>query len=228
MKKFITQKNHNDFFAKCSRFVCFAALSIALIFAAQKTAAAKNSTAKADFLTLYKNDLETVESYLNNIKNLSAKFTQKSANGTVEGKFYLSRPGKMRVEYINEPKILIVVNGAVLSYKDLELDEVSNLSTNTTPASFLTRQNISFSAKDVEITNVVKNNDSIIISLIKKNRTEAGEFTLTFKTQPALGFAKMQVTNDLDETTSITLHDVSFPENISDNLFVIRNKNLPF
>jgi len=121
-----------------------------------------------------------------------------------------------------------VVNGSVLSYKDIELDEISNISTNTTPASFLTRANISFSAKDVEITNVTKANDLIAVSLIKKNRTEAGEFTLTFKTNPKLEFLKMQVTNDLGESTSITLHDIIFSESLNDNLFIIRNKNLPF
>lgn len=184
--------------------------------------------AKTDFLSTYKTDLEAIESYLNSLSNFSAKFIQKSSGGIAEGKFYLSRPGKMRVEYLNEPKILIVVNGSVLSYKDIELDEVSNIGTNTTPASFLTRPNISFAAKDVEITNVVKTDESITISLIKKNRTEAGEFSLTFKTSPNLGFAKMQVTNDLGEVTSITLRDVTFPEGLSDNLFVIRNKNLPF
>lgn len=187
----------------------------------------EKSLAKTDFLTAYKSDLQAVESYLNSIKNFSAKFVQKSSAGIAAGNFYLSRPGKMRVEYMNQPRILIVVNGSVLSYKDIELDEVSNISTNTTPASFLTRPNISFWAKDVEITNVVKNNESITISLVKKNRTEAGEFTLTFKTSPALGFSKMQVTNDLGEVTAITLHEASFPENLDDDLFIIRNKNLP-
>lgn len=222
MKKFIIQNlkfvtkqiNYAFCFGFCVAFSCFLLQ--------------QESLAKTDFLTTYKNDLDQVESYLNSITNFAAKFTQKSANGSVEGKFYLSRPGKMRVEYINEPKILIVVNGAVLSYKDIELDEISNLSTNTTPASFLTRPNISFAAKDVEITNVVKNNGLITISLIKKNRTEAGQFTLIFKTQPALGFAKMEVTNDLGDITTITLHDINFPQDLNDNLFIIRNKNLPF
>lgn len=181
-----------------------------------------------DFVAPHKSELAAIESYLNNLQNLKAKFVQTSANGDVAGKFYLSRPGKMRVEYLNEPKILIVVNGSVLSYQDLELDEISNISTNTTPASFLTRPNISFAAKDVEITNIVKKNDSITVSLIKKNRTEAGEFSLTFKMQPNLEFEKMQVTNDLGESTTITLHEVNFPQDLDDNLFVIRNKNLPF
>lgn len=246
MKKFITQKRINlnmplRFFYKLIFF--FAAITLSITFClsiTQKSFAQNNSvenstivqpsihrntkTAKVDFLVKYKTDLEAIESYLNNIQNLSARFTQKSYEGNAEGKFFLARPGKMRVEYIGEPKILIVVNGSVLSYKDIELDEVSNLSTNTTPASFLTRPNISFSAKDVEITNVVKGPESITVSLMKKNRTEAGEFSLTFKTSPALGFAKMQVKNDLGETTSITLQNVAFPENLDDDLFVIRKE----
>lgn len=174
MKKFITQNLRNlknsqknnvriflNFFATAKLFGAIFLISFCF-FAPQQ------ASAKTDFLATYKTDLEAVEAYLNSITNFSAKFVQKSSNGIVEGKFYLSRPGKMRVEYVNEPKILIVVNGSVLSYKDIELDEVSNLSTNTTPASFLTRPNISFAAKDVEITNVVKNNESITISLIKK------------------------------------------------------------
>jgi len=183
--------------------------------------------AAENFLEKYRSELSEVENYLNNISTLSAKFTQESDGHFVEGKFYLSRSkessGKMRVEYLADPKILIVVNGAVLSYYDVELDEVSHLSTNTTPASFLTRPNISFAAKDVEITNVKKTSDQIKISVMKKNRKEAGEFSLIFKTNP-LRFAKMEVKNDLDQVISVSLSDIDFNRPISDKLFVIKKK----
>jgi outer membrane lipoprotein-sorting protein len=174
-----------------------------------------------------KADLEKIENYLNSIKNLSANFIQESKNQkSLEGKFFLSRPGKMRIEYIEQPKILIIVNGSVLSYFDIELDEISHFSTNTTPASFLTRENISFSAMDVEITNFIKNKDQVKVSVMKKNRKEAGEFTLIFDTDP-LKFVKMEVKNDLDEKTVVNLIDVTFPEKISNDLFVIKNKKFP-
>lgn len=185
------------------------------------------AAAKNDLLTKNKTELEAIQDYLNGIKTLSAKFVQKSQNGSSEGKFYLSRPGKMRIEYIGSPKVLIIVNDAILTYQDLELEETSNLSTNTTPASFLTRPNISFWAKDVEVTAVKKTEDFITVSVVKKNRREAGEFSITFKTTPNLEFYKMEVKNDLDQKTSVTLRDVAFDEEVSDNLFVIRNKNLP-
>ncbi|MBU6140549.1 MAG: outer membrane lipoprotein carrier protein LolA [Proteobacteria bacterium] len=171
-------------------------------------------------------DLTEIESYLNNIKNLSAKFVQQSDGGLVEGKFYLARnsesAGKMRVEYLTEPKIVINVNGPVLSYYDVELDEISHLSTNTTPASFLTRPNISFSAKDIEVTKVEKDSNQISISLVKKNRKDAGEFTLVFNLNP-LRFVKMKVKNDLDQIISVTLSEIDFKSAIPNKMFVLKS-----
>ncbi len=182
---------------------------------------------KINFLEQYSKELSQIETYLNNIHNLSAKFIQESSGGKIiEGNFFLSRPGKMRIEYLAQPKILIVVNGAVLAYQDIELEETSHISTNKTPASFLTRQNISFSAKDVEITNVKKSTDQIKVSLMKKNRKEAGEFSLIFASNP-LRFIKMEVKNDLDQIVMVTLKDLNFLNPLSKNLFIIKNKNLP-
>lgn len=199
---------------------------VAFLFVAPSQLLAK-AQGKESLLNQYSAELAQVENYLNNIKNLSAKFVQETSDGaTAEGKLYLSRPGKMRVEYNGEQKVLIIVNGSVLSYTDIELDETSFLSTNTTPASFLTRANISFSAKDVDLTNVKKSANQIKISVMKKNRTEAGEFSVIFNLNP-LKFVRMEVKNDLDQITAITLKDSDFTTPIAANLFVIKNKNLP-
>ena len=203
-------------------FIAYMAFLLALAtFSSPSFASKENSFAE------YKQELERIENYLNNIKNLSAKFIQESEDGAIsEGKFLLSRPGKMRIEYSSGPKVLVIVNASVLSYNDTELEETSYLSTNTTPASLLTRNNISFSAKDVEVTNVVKSGDRIKVSLVKKNRKEAGEFTLIFGLNP-LAFLRMEVKNDLGEIIKVSLSDLSFPEKVSSDLFFVKNKNLP-
>jgi outer membrane lipoprotein-sorting protein len=223
MKKFTTQKNVNSKLKKIISYVSIAAYVAFYFITSSTTLAAENSFEK------YRAELTQIESYLNNIKNLSAKFIQESSNGNlVEGKFFLARDnesaGKMRVEYLAQPKILIVVNGSVLSYYDVELDEISHLSTNTTPASFLTRPNISFTAKDVEITDIKKTNDQIKISVMKKNRKEAGEFSLIFNINP-LQFTKMEVKNDLGQIIAVTLSNIDFNSTIPDKFFVIKNKN---
>jgi outer membrane lipoprotein-sorting protein len=216
MKKLTTQKTFSKTF---KALISYASIVTCVAFFSLEAVAAEK---KQDLAEIHKSDLQQVENYLNNIKNLSAKFVQESAEGNlVEGKFLLSRPGKMRIEYSTKPKVIVVVNGAVLSYFDIELDEISRLSTNTTPASFLTRENISFSAKDVEITNVKKTTGQIKISVMKKNRKEAGEFSLIFSTNP-LRFDKMEVKNDLDQTIRVTLSDIDFISPISDKMFVLK------
>lgn len=217
-------KRHIFSYAKCFA-TCVAFYFTATFFQISTANAAKLNN--VNFLEKYHDDLTQVENYLNNIKTLSAKFLQESSEGgSAQGKFFLARPGKMRIEYNSKPKTIIVVNESVLAYQDVELDETSYLSTNTTPASFLTRKNISFSAKDVEITNVKKSADQIKISVMKKNRKEAGEFSLIFSTNP-LNFLKMEVKNDLDQIVTVTLIDADFSSKIPNNFFVIKNENLP-
>jgi outer membrane lipoprotein-sorting protein len=202
-------------------------LIVNLVFLSGQLSFAKEIIPKDNHVELYKSDIVKVENYLNNIQDFSAKFMQLSADGELsQGLFYLSRPGKMRIEYLGQNNILIVVNGAVLAYKDLELDETSYLTTNSTPASFLTRKNISFFAKDIEITEVSEVGGQIKISLLKKNRQDAGEFSLIFNIEP-LQFLKMEVKNDLGEIVSVSLEDINFSPKIDSKLFVIKNQNLP-
>lgn len=171
--------------------------------------------------------LGKIEKYLNNIKYLTADFTQTSPEGDINfGKFYLSRPGKMRIEYDQEIPILIIVNGSVLSYIDVELEEISNFSTGSTPASFLTRKNISFNAKDIEFLDFKDDGKRYIVMIQKKNRKEAGIFHLIFDKNPVT-FVKMRVKNDMEEITDISLKNIDYKSKISSNKFFVKNSNLP-
>ena len=218
MRKYITQiikliKHTTKSYARFVSCVAFCFIGLAISF----------TEAHALKLTdQNKKHLTQIENYLNSITYLSANFIQESPDKSIiEGLFYLSRPGKMRVEYTTNPKILIIVNGSVLSYIDVELDETTHLSTNATPASFLTRKNISFNAKDVEITKIVDNENTITVSILKKNKREAGEFTLTFQKNP-FKFIKMEVKNELGEKTSIILTKTNFTKKLSNRLFITK------
>jgi outer membrane lipoprotein-sorting protein len=180
-----------------------------------------------DIWTAHHKDLLQIENYLNSIKTLEASFIQKSHEGQIiEGKFYLSRPGKMRLEYQEPSPIVVIVNGSVLTYHDLELEETSHLRTNSTPASFLTRKRISFKAKDVQITDFQKKNDYLKVSIVKKNKKEAGEFSLIFKTNP-LKFSQMEIKDDMDQTTIIAFTKNKFGKKLSNNLFAVKKSIIP-
>ena len=61
---------------------------------------ATNLNQKTNLLLNNKSDLALIENYINNIKFLEADFLQEAADKTViNGKLWLSRPGKIRIEY---------------------------------------------------------------------------------------------------------------------------------
>ena len=196
----------------------------------------KNSAANDNKLyEKHQSDLVEIEKYFNNIHYLYSEFIQKSPKNTIDpsqnygeikGELLLSRPGKLKVEYYDPNPIKIVVNGSVLEYTDKELEETSYLSTNSTPASFLTRKNFSFKAQDLEIIDFQKNQAFIKVAIAKKNKKDAGTFSLIFETNP-LKFSKMEVVNDLGEITQVSLTNPVFGKKIDDNLFTIKSKNLP-
>ena len=182
---------------------------------------------KEEYLNSHQADLTKIENYLNNIKSLESTFLQETETGEIsDGKIYLLKPGKMRIEYSRPTPILIVVNGRVLTYSDLELDETSHLSTNSTPASFLTRKNFSFAAKDLEISDFEKSGNYTEVEIVKKNKKEAGKFRLVFTNEP-FKFVRMEVKNDLDEVTTVYLTNAKYGGKISKNLFEVKNQYLP-
>ena len=74
--------------------------------------------------------LRQVETYLNSIKTLEADFVQTSSNGgTAEGKIYIAKPNKIRMEYADPTSVLIVGDGNYIVYNDKDLDQVRILIT---------------------------------------------------------------------------------------------------
>ncbi len=60
-----------------------------------------------------------LNNYFNSIKTAFAPFTQTNPNGSkVSGRFYLSKPGKMRFEYDDPKQPLVVADGSVLAVFD--------------------------------------------------------------------------------------------------------------
>ena len=78
----------------------------------------------------------------------------------------------------------------------------------------------------MEITNFVKSDNLIKVGIVKKNKKEAGVFSLIFTANP-LRFIKMEVKNDLDEITKVSFVTAKFDQAIDNKMFVIKNKNLP-
>ena len=95
-----------------------------------------------------------VQDYMNNIHTLQSRFEQVSNDGGVAtGTIYLSRPGKMRVEYDPPVPILLVATDNRIWYYDKKLQQVSFFALQDTPAWFLLQDNVRFGG-DIKVSNL--------------------------------------------------------------------------
>lgn len=163
--------------------------------------------------------LGKIENYLNNMMTMEADFTQASSNGNiVDGKLYISKPKKLRMEY-NEPMpVSIIGDGDYIIYIDKELDQVTHIDYKDIPASILFENNISFNNKNININSIEKDAGTTRISLNYKDSSYAGEFTLIFQNAP-FELKQWQIIDAQNISTIVSLYNLNRDIKLDNNLF---------
>jgi outer membrane lipoprotein-sorting protein len=128
--------------------------------------------------------VKKIESYFNQLKTMKAYFFQMNPNGSLsEGKFFISRPGKMRIQYEWPKDKLIIADGTWFIYYDEPMDEVSYIPLDSSPANIILKEKVNFS-EDVDISDFSEKGPDVKLTLVKKEEPEAGKLTLVFSKKP--------------------------------------------
>ena len=91
-----------------------------------------------------KNNIETLENYLNTIQNMSFTFEQRSSNKEKEiGWMQIEKPNKLRIEYKGTNDLIILSNSYYLILYKANDDIITSLA-NDGPWSILTKNNLQF------------------------------------------------------------------------------------
>ena len=89
-------------------------------------------------ITKLNENIQKIENYLNSMKSIEATFVQMASNGsTAEGRLFIKKPNKIRMEYAEPTNVLIVGNGENIIYNDLDLDQVTHIDYDDIPASMI-------------------------------------------------------------------------------------------
>lgn len=161
------------------------------------------------------------EQYLNGIRTLESRFLQVSPNGrTVGGTFYLSRPGRMRLEYDPPMKDFIVADGTILTYWDGEMEQQSSTPIGSTLADFILRPEIRLSG-DVRVTDVYRTPGAVEITLEETKDPGKGLLTLVFEDRP-FQLRKWRVVDAQGQTTEVALLNPRQGVQLEASLFVFR------
>lgn len=164
--------------------------------------------------------LKKAETYLDGIKTMQAEFLQISSSGdTADGKILLSRPKNLRIEYNPPTPILIVADGAYLSYVDKELKQVNHIPVEDTPAAFLLRDDFSFTGPELTVTGFERQANTLRISAVQTKDPLAGELTLVFNENPMV-LRKWVVIDAQGVITDLTLINARFDFPIPESEFL--------
>ena len=172
-------------------------------------------------------ELARIEAYLNGIRTVQSSFLQHSSNGqSAEGQLYLSRPGKLRVEYQPPVPVLVVADGTFLIYYDRNLEQVSYIPLASTPASVLLDKHISLADGALTVTGFERGDDRTLVSLVRTDNPGEGSITLVFSERP-LALQQWSVTDAQDIATVVSLVDPRFDVELDRRLFVFEDPRPP-
>ncbi|MBT3765325.1 MAG: outer membrane lipoprotein carrier protein LolA [Rhodospirillales bacterium] len=164
-------------------------------------------------------DIKRVEAYLNNLKTLKARFLQvTSTGGYSEGELFISRPGKMRIEYKPPVPILIIADGHWLIYNDKELEQVNYVDLKSTPAGVLVAEKVSFTDGDYRVAKIQRRANTLRLLVTKKEDEAEGAVTLIFSDSP-LVLKKWAITDAQGVQTTISLLGTRFGVPLDPKLF---------
>lgn len=165
-----------------------------------------------------KADIARIERYLNSISTMRARFLQVAANDELsQGWVFISRPGKLRVEYDPPTPVIIIGDGAWLIYHDSELEQTTYRSLESSLAGFLVQKTVRLGGA-VTVTGLERGPGVIRVKLVKTGEREEGSLALTFSDRP-LVLRQWTVTDAEGQATQIALVNAQFGLSLDEALF---------
>ena len=168
-------------------------------------------------------ELHEIENYLNSFQTLSAKFKQSSHEEISYGNFFISKPGKIRYEYLEPSSILILIDGDRLTYYDKDIDEVSRTSADINALKLLAFSKINFA--DLQITAMEKEKQFINICLKENSKELKQDLYMTLKfSYPHIELKQLNISTDStdDSDINLILENIVYNQPLGKDLFYLR------
>jgi chaperone LolA len=170
-------------------------------------------------------DLTKIEQYLNNISTLKADFVQMSSNGgTAEGKLYIAKPSKIRMEYTSPDALLIVGNGDYIIYNDKELDQITNIDYQDIPATMILTDKIRFDGQKLKVIDFYKDDGQTSVTVEMPKMPNVKPITLIFDNNP-FRLKQWKVIDQQNIEVTISLFAAEQDTELSGDLFKFNKKS---
>jgi len=163
-------------------------------------------------------DLVRIETYLNGLRTLKARFVQIAPDGALAaGTAWLSRPGRMRFEYFPPTPFLLVAGNGLLVFHDAKLGQTTNIPLGQTPLGILLADNVKLSG-DLTVLGMRREPGMIEVQVTRTASPGDGSLSLVFADNP-LALRQWTVLDAQRRETRVTLSNVELGGSFDSNLF---------
>ncbi len=196
---------------------------------ADKIAIHKASNDRID-VSAYQKELEQAEKYLSSFQTMKARFREISSDaGDINrGTITISRPGKLKVDYVSPDSMMILIKKDEIMFYDRDNDTVSYGELKHNPLDILLYKDVNLT-KNVRITDIKNSATTMAVTIapeVPKEPTEGfSEFlsiTLVFNKHP-LTLARIRKTDINNHSTTFSLVNQKFNIEVPDSDFPFHN-----
>jgi len=168
-------------------------------------------------------DLDRISAYMNRLTTAKAEFTQIDQWGQMrDGAIYLSRPGKLRFEYLKPANDLVIIaDGQWLYIQNNALKTTTHYDINATPLALLVKDKIDLSTED-EIVALHREPGQLGVTARDDKGLLQGEITLNFS-DPGIELRNWISKDAQGVMVQVSLRDLKEGVKLDPALFVAAN-----
>ena len=174
--------------------------------------------AKADTAMVAENKTEADTT----AKAQSADLAAALKGGTAEGKLYIAKPNKIRMEYADPTSVLIVGDGDYIIYNDKDLDQVTHIDYDDIPATLILADDIKIDGKKIKVTDFYQDSGSTTITLEYTEKGDLGPITLVFSNNP-MELKQWKIVDPQSVEVTVSLYDTQKDKDLDERLFKFKD-----
>jgi len=160
-----------------------------------------------------------VESYINSIRTLQARFVQSNPNGSVvQGTLYVRRPGRMRFEYDTPSQLKIVADGTQVTMWDPTTKDFGQWPIGWTAASFLVKEPLKLSG-DLTVQGTQRTSDGLLaLTLVQTRKPQEGKVIVRVSENP-MQLRGWTIIDNRGNKVDVSLTNLQTGVQLADSLF---------
>lgn len=150
-----------------------------------------------------------ISAYFNQLRTAQGEFVQSGPGSFLtSGRFYLSKPGKLRFEYAAPNPLLVVADGSYVIVQDRKLQTADHYPIGVTPLKFLLADKVDI-LNDTKIIQIREDGDKLTLTVEDKSVLIPGRLTLEFENkEKTMGLTQWIIVDGQGQRTTIAMRNI--------------------